>query len=134
MNTSFSELLQTCRGTHVAVLQPMIDVVHLAFSHVLPLFACNVPPDDPLRRSAEMTVVQMHCSHLMLQLRVVNSEGDIGRLPTRQEDDDSTKLRTLLDTSSDENRLIDGQIASLQKEKEAAAFQQFVSGAKLGHH
>lgn len=81
----------------------------------------DVFPNGALRRTAEMSELQMKYDRLVDQLSSIISDSGTQRLLARERGDDIISFRALLDTSKDAYSPLEGQIAFVQKGTEVLA-------------
>lgn len=89
--------------------------------------------NDTLWRIADASELQIKYDFLVAwQLSRATLESGTWLLMARERGDDTTNLRALLNMSTDESKLLEGQIAAFQKEKEAVSFERSACNAKVG--
>lgn len=92
----------------------------------------DVSSKDVIRRTAEVSELQMTYDILVAQWSTFNSECGTLPLLSRERSDNSIIPRASRHTFEDEFKPLERQIAVVQVEKEAVAVEQNASNAKLG--
>lgn len=112
----------------------MVPVAGFAHRRMLASVAGDVSNNDPLRRNAEVSKMQLKFNLLVAQLCSATLECGSGR--SLAEESVLKKFfffRALLATSKDEFKLPEGQIPQIPKEEVAVTFKRAASNTKVSH-
>lgn len=117
LKTAVTELQAASCRAGVVVFTLMVDVVDFALGCVSAAVAGEVLSDDGLRLTAEMSEIQVKYGRLAVELSSVSSECGTWRSMARERGDDTNRLLPLLNTSRDEFKLLESQVAAVQKKR-----------------
>lgn len=124
LRKKLTELQEKCRRVKAAVSSSMINVVCSTVVIVPAVDAGNTSFYDALRRTAELSELQIKYNRRSAQMSSATSECGNGNSLARERSDDIIDHQDSLDMSREEYQLLERQAAGIQNDKRPSLWSE----------